>query len=221
MNKKKNRIKTKKPPKKMHAGKKNNLQTKKKLQRKKKPLIIDAELVSKKLSPKSPKAFSLPDANLFKKIQEEKSRQLRAEQQKKEKEKPKTIQPQHIHESKPAQHIQEKNMPKEKNGTGFFGFLKRIFDIINIFKKKNPEKIPLLTEKSTITTVYDSIYAELKQKKIVKVSYLAKKFNMKKNKVLELAKNFEETGKIEIIYPMLGSPRLMLKEKGEMSDETD
>ncbi|MEI7961396.1 MAG: hypothetical protein WCI04_03595, partial [archaeon] len=96
-----------------------------------------------------------------------------------------------------------------------------IYSLLHKINKKPVYTIPLLPEKSTITTTYDSIYSELKQKKIVPVEYLAKKHSMSNKQILDLALNFEETGKIEIYYPIFGSPKLILKEQGELADESN
>jgi hypothetical protein len=167
--------------------------TQKKAEKIKKPVIIDAEAVSKKLYPKSPKTFILTHPLL---VGEKESIYEKQEEKKK------------------------KEAQTRKQGA-LFSIFNRILSVLKIFKTPVEEKVPLLPEKSTITTIYDSIYAELKQKKIVKTDYLAKKYGMQKDKIIEIAMNFEETGKIEIIYPFLGSPRLLLKEKGELADETD
>jgi len=125
-------------------------------------------------------------------------------------------------EPKKASKVNEKApITKKKEKKNLLEVFNKIFEVLNIFKKKKVTDTYLLPEKSTITTIYDSIYEELKQKKIVKVSYLQKKFDMKREQIIELAMNFEETGKIEIIYPLIGSPRLALIDKGELADEID
>jgi len=113
-----------------------------------------------------------------------------------------------------------KKIPHTEKKTLLMSIIKKIFGLVKRISRPIIEERPLLPEKSTITTIYDSIYAELKMKKIVEVRYLSKKYNMETGKLIELAKNFEETGRIEIIYPIIGPPKLALKEKGELADET-
>ncbi len=62
------------------------------------------------------------------------------------------------------------------------------------------------------------MYNELKQKKKIKISYFSKKFGINHKKMIELAEVFEETGKAEVHYPIFGSPKLVLIEKGDMSE---
>ena len=75
-----------------------------------------------------------------------------------------------------------------------------------------------LPEEININTVFDSIYSMLEMKKSVSVDELSGKLGLTRNRILELALIFEESGKIDIDYPLLGSPKLVLKEKGEMSE---
>jgi hypothetical protein len=132
-----------------------------------------------------------------------------------------TIEPEAICKNKSGFFRQEKINPvpiKQKNS--LMDVFRKIFGLVKKISRPIVDERPLLPEKSTITTIYDSIYAELKQKKIVEVKYLSKKYNMEVEQLISLARNFEETGKIEIIYPIFGSPKLALKETGEFFDET-
>jgi len=98
----------------------------------------------------------------------------------------------------------------------------RIMSIINRSKGvKVVDEPVLIPEKSTITTIFDSIYAELKKKKVVDVDYIANKYSITKQQVIDVAMVFEESGKVEIFYPLFGSPKLILKETGDLSDENN
>jgi len=118
------------------------------------------------------------------------------------------------------QQKEKAKVSKSKQKSSLLDVFRRIFGLVKKISRPSVNEQPLLPEKSTITTIYDSIYAELKQNKIVEVKYLSKKYNMGVEQLISLARNFEETGKIEIIYPIFGSPKLALKEKGEFADET-
>ena len=69
-----------------------------------------------------------------------------------------------------------------------------------------------------IDTVFDKIYVMLEERKSVSVAELSLKLGLPRAKIIELAMVFEESGKIDIEYPMFGSPKLVLKEKGELSE---
>lgn len=106
-----------------------------------------------------------------------------------------------------------KNKKKQK-----FGHHKKIFAIAKqTLQKKQHEEV----QKEGINTQFDDIFSEIERKKSVTVYEIHKKFGIKNESIIEMAKVFEETGKIEILYPLFGSPKLILKEKRELDEENN
>ena len=94
----------------------------------------------------------------------------------------------------------------------------------NILQDYVPSKVPtpksgfVVHNKGGINTIFDEMYDIIEQKGSITAKDLARKMNINEKRVLELAEVFEDTKKIEIEYPIIGSPKLVLNKKGEMSE---
>ena len=92
---------------------------------------------------------------------------------------------------------------------------------INLLKNKtdsNPSILELniqkpVSNKSEIRTDIDVLYNLLKEKKRIKLSLIAKSFNITKEEVMEWCKILESGGLATIEYPKLGEPELALEEE--------
>jgi len=115
----------------------------------------------------------------------------------------------------------KKKAPKMKKGF-FFKRKKEKKKEEKPEKKETKTKIEALAaktaEEANVHTVFDRMYNILEEKKSVSVDELGRKLGISRGKVLELALTFEESGKADIEYPLFGSPKLVLKEKGELSE---
>ncbi len=67
-----------------------------------------------------------------------------------------------------------------------------------------------------VKTVFDKMYSIVSVRKSVAVKDLSKSLAIKEGDVLELARIFEETGRMKIFYPLMGSPKIVFTEKGDL-----
>jgi hypothetical protein len=76
------------------------------------------------------------------------------------------------------------------------------------------EELKIIKERkhSNRNTALDDLYEFLKEKKEIRVSTIAKTFNVNKRLVEEWAKTLESNNFATLVYPQFGGPKLVLKE---------
>ncbi len=67
-----------------------------------------------------------------------------------------------------------------------------------------------------VKTIFDRMYSIVSVRKSVSVADLSKSLAVKESDVLELARVFEESGRMKIFYPLMGNPRIVFSEKGDL-----